>query len=444
MKISLKPSESRVFGYVKKLVLDGDTDLFRESHLLKLISGWSSEGLSIIFLCLALVCLWYKVAFIQSGMAWVHDYKLWAIFLLFAFLTCDKKRLLSTKANTYLVLFVVALVLSSLWAVLNGLEAGMLITGALSISIFPISFIISSTYSSKMRLINTILVLSFPLLVIGCIHGLFGDSTSVMWVSTGETLVRTRAFGILENPNALGGLSMIVVIIDVFAFMIKKKWYYVVYAVIALAALGLTFSRSSWLGLSLGLLCVALIKYWRLIFLSPLGCIVLLVPSIRQRVVATFSQEYLVSASLDGRFWAYDNAIEIFGTSPIVGVGPGTQGLQNSIYYNSPIYLRGAQNGYVASAYSDTQWFQILAQCGIVGIFMVVMFFVSYLINSCRTYQESKNYLNLGTIAVAVAMIISGFFENVWGFGVMAVLAGSYMGLGNSYNKHSEQSLINI
>ena len=431
MQISYQKSKtSKLLNW---FFVSNKTDIFKKSQAIKVLSKFNNEKLSVVFLGLSLACLWYRVLFDQLGLGWIDGYRLWAVFLALALLFCNKQRLLSTRPVVYLILFLLSLLLSSLWSAISGLELGMLFFGILSLSLFPLAFIITSTYKNKNYFINLLLILSLPLLVVGCYQGAFGAETSGLWISTTEDLIKTRAYSLFDSPNALGVLSMITSIISLFIFFEKKKWYYVAYLVFALTALALTFSRSSWLGLCIGIIFVVLIKNWRLIFLMPLSALVFLVPSVRQRLITAVSQNYLVDASLDGRLWSYSNSIDLFKTSPIVGVGPGTYGGQMAIYYDSPIYLKGAQNGYVALYYSDTQWFQILAQCGIVGIIFVGCFFISYFVNNLKQYLKSKQYINLGVLAVAVSLVVSGFFENIWSFGVIAILAGAYLGLGNNY-----------
>jgi O-antigen ligase len=166
-----------------------------------------------------------------------------------------------------------------------------------------------------------------------------------------------------------------------------------------------------------------------------LGLLVLLVPSVRQRLFVAASQSYLVDSAIDGRIWAFNDAVEVFKTSPLVGTGPGTYGGQTAIYYNSPVYLRGMQNGYVALPYTDNQWLQIFVQVGIVGILTIIGFFVSHLTNNLRQYIRSGNYINLGVIAATIAIIVNGFFANIWEFGAISVLAGAYLGLGNNHER---------
>lgn len=435
MKISFDPKRSNTLKILTWLFVDNDKNLFKDSKLLRYISRLDNSRVSIAFLGLSLTCLWYDPLLVSLGMDWIGKINLGAIFLLLALVFCDKKKLRSTKAIIYLALFILALLVSGLWAAINGLEMGMIFIGIMLLSQFALAFIIASTYKLKTIIINMILLLSLPVLIVGCLQVIGGELTSKLWVSGVESLVSTRAFGFFGSPNVLGSLSMITSVVVLFAFLDKRRWYYLGYEIIALLALILTYSRSAWLGLGIGVGVVLIIKNWKLVALLPFGFLLLLVPSVRQRLLVAASQEYMVDAAIDGRIWSFNNAMEIFRTSPLLGTGPGTYGGQTAIYYNSPIYLRGLQNGYVALPYTDNQWLEIFVQVGLLGTILIGGFFISHFVNNLKQFLRSGSHLSLGVLAAIIAILIDGAFGNIWEFGSIAVLAGIYLGLGNNYEK---------
>jgi len=431
----MKVSDSKAVKTTRFLFVDGNTDLFKNSKLLKTLSKFDSEKLSIVFMGLSLVCLWYEALFTHLGAGWVESFNFGIIFLLLSVFFCNKRHLKSTKAIIYLLLFVLSLLISGLWASIAGLEMGMVFTSVVLLSQFILAFITVLTYKNKTLLINMLLTLSLPLILVGIFQGLWGGETSKLWVSSAESLVDARAFGFFGSPNILGSLSMIMAIVALAALFDKKKWYYFVYELLSIAVLILTYSRSAWIGLSAGLAVALLVKNWKLIFVTPIGLSALLIPSVKQRLFVSLSREYLVDAALDGRIWSVNNAVEIFKTSPILGTGPGSYGGQTAVYYNSPVYLAGMQNGYVALPYTDNQWLEILVQTGIFGTVFIGGFFISHFVNNLRQYIKSKSYLSLGVIAAIVAIFVNGLFGNIWEFGAIAVLSGAYLGLGNVYEK---------
>lgn len=417
----------------KVLFVNDKQNLFDDSKIIKLFSRINNQILSVVFIFLSLVCFWYEGWFLSIGLGLVSSFNLATIFLFLAVLFCDKKRLKSTKQIIYLTIFTIILFLSSLVASISGLEMGMIFTGSLLFCQFVFAFLVGSTYKNKNLVINLILSASTPLLVVGFYQIFFGGETSKLWVSASENLISTRIYGFFGSPNVFAGVLMVTAIVSLFKLFESKKWYYLTYLIASLVLLIFTFSRSAWIGGFVGIALSLILKNWRFILLIPTGLLSFLFPSIRQRVLVAFSHKYLVDSAIDGRIWATNNAFVIFKNSSVIGTGPGSYGGQTAIYYNSPVYLQGMQNGYIAIPYTDNQWIQILVQTGFVGTLSLVGFFVSHLVNNVRQYNRSKNYLSLGVIAVTISVVVFGVFANVLEFGAVSVLAGVYLGLGNYY-----------
>lgn len=426
---------SKTYKISKILFIDGDKNYFENSKFLRFFAKIDRPKISLVFLVLSFVCFWYEGLFSQVGFTVVSSYNFASIFLFMALLFCDKKQLKTTKATMYLLVFVLALVLSGLWASINGLELGMLIKGILLLIHFVLAYLVASTYKRKGLVIDILIALAVPLIVVGLFQGFLGKETSRLWVSAGETLIDSRSFGFFGSPNVMGGVMMIIAIASFSRLLESKKIRYLSPLILSVIVMITTYSRSAWIGFGAGVFLSLLIKNWRFVAILPVGLFGLLIPSVRQRLLTIFSQSYLVDSALDGRIWATNNAIEIFKTSPIIGTGPGSYGGETAIFYDSQIYLRGMQNGYVPLAYTDNQWAQLLVQTGVVGIFSIAGFFVSYFINSLRQYKRTGCALTLGYIAVLIALIVTGVFENILEFGAVSILAGVYLGLGNNYEK---------
>ncbi len=426
---------SKTYQISKRLVIDGDKNYFENSKLLRLFTKIDRPKLSLVFLVLSILCFWYEGFFSQVGFGFISAYNLASVFLLLGLFFCDKKRLKTTRATMYLLAFILTLVISGLWASINGLELGMLIKGILLFLHFVLAYFVASTYKRKNIVIDILIALALPLIVVGLFQGFLGEATSKLWVSTGETLIDSRSFGFFGSPNVMGGVMMIVAIASFFRLLDSKKIRYLSPFILSVIVMITTYSRSAWIGFGVGILSALIIKNWRFVAILPVGLLGLLIPSVRQRLLVALSQSYVVDSALDGRIWATNNAIEIFKTSPLVGTGPGSYGGETAIFYNSPVYLRGTQNGYVALAYTDNQWAQLLAQTGFIGILSLAGFFISYFVNGLRQYKQSGKLLTLGCLAVLVSLLVAGIFENILEFGAVSVLAGVYLGLGNSYEE---------
>lgn len=427
--------QSVIYKILNFLFINNNKNLFIGSKILKLLSKINLPKLSLLLLVLSILFFWYELLFVKIGAGWVDTYNFASIFLVLSLLFCDKKRLKLSKPVFYLLCFLFIMLVSGLVASINGAQMGMIISGILLFIQFIMAYIVSSTYLNKYLVIDLMLFLSLPIIVLGLLQGVFGENTSRLWVSTSESLINIRVSGLFSSPNVFAGLLMFNIIMSFFALLEKKQWHYFVYIMPALAVLGMTFSRSAWVGLVIGVSFSLLIKNWRLIVLVPVSLISLIIPSIRQRIFTAVSTNYLIDSAIDGRIWSLNSAIEIFKNSPILGTGPGSYGGQTALNYNSSVYLTGMQNGYVALAYTDNQWIQIIVQTGLLGILSFGGFVLSYLINNIRQYIKSKNMLCLAVLAVIIALVVSGLFQNILEFGAVAVLAGVYLGLGNDYER---------
>lgn len=436
MQIIKNFKDSGAYKIFEWLFVDKKTICASNSVILNILQRFSNQKIAIIAFVLSLVFYWYEAFFSSIEVLWIEQYNFGLIFLILALFFCDKSRIRLTKSVIYLLSFVVAMLISGLMAAIGGIERGMIVSGMMIFLQFILSFMIASTFLYKKTFIDSILIISVPLVIVGVWQGTFGESTSKLWVSGAENLINARSFGFFGSPNVFAGVLMILIIMAIFSFFNEKRWIYLIYSFIALISLVLTFSRSAWIGLSIGVLAALVIKNWRYICFCLIGLIGLIVPSIRQRIFVAFSPEYIIDSGLDGRIWSLNNAIEIFKTTLITGSGPGTYGGQTAIYYNSPIYLKSMQNGYVALLYSDNQWTQLLVQTGMLGIFTFSGFVISLLVNNVRQFiKNRKNHIPLGVVAELIAFVIFGIFGNVLEFGAVSVLAGGYMGLGNSYEK---------
>lgn len=436
MKIDLGIHNSVILNYLKRLFVDNNLGLFKNSLFLKSFNIINNYKISLVFLILSIVCYWYEVFFTSIGFGFIERFNFAAIFLVLSLLFCDKKQLKSTLAIRYLMVFSVILFLSSILAALNGLTLNMLASGMLLFCQFIIAFVITSTYKQKRILLDLFIVISLPLIIMGLYQGIFNVETSRLWVSASENLIDNRAYGFFGSPNVLGSVVMLSVIAAMFLWLKYKRWYYLPYLIGSGIVLYYTFSRSAWIALLAGIFVALFIYNWKLIKFTPTLLLLLLIPSIRQRLSVATSEQYLVDAAIDGRIWSMNNSLEILNTSIILGTGPGSYGGQTAVFYDSPVYLKGMQNGYVPLAYTDNQWIQILTQTGVIGALSIACFFVSFFINCLIEYIKSKDYIILGLLAATVALFVNGLFANIWEFGAVSVFSGAYLGLGVTHEEN--------
>lgn len=428
-------------SYTKRLMeaLFGNRDLGRLSASWlarvsqKLSWSWGSLG----FVLLAVGLLLYQTVL----PVWLTDYHLWFVCLLLALLFLDRRQLRNYRALEYLLGYLVVAVIGLVFASLRaGQSFQLTLNGLYLVVIFPSFFLVASTFDkSRQRwLIGGLLGLAFPLLVAGLVQYFWGEMTPAYWVSTAENLVQKRAFGWSYNPNNLGVLALVTSLLSLFLAWSKKQKAWLGYSLLATLVLLLTFSRANWIAWLVAIAVVLLAHNWRYLGLAGFGVVALLVPVVRQRLLVIFSSNFIAESWQDGRLWALASTWDIFQRAPLLGSGVGSYGNDLARDMVSPVYQWLGQNGWVASFMVDMQWPQLLAQTGLVGLVAVGGFFVSYALNSWRSFRQRQPKVALASLALLLAMVVVGFLENVWFFAPSAGLWGLLLGVGIRYTSKDE------
>ncbi|MBI5793743.1 O-antigen ligase family protein [Candidatus Uhrbacteria bacterium] len=168
--------------------------------------------------------------------------------------------------------------------------------------------------------------------------GIAAKDAQTLGVSVVETVSgrMLRAYGTFPHPNIFGGyLAVGVVALAWLTRFVKKKWE-LAFMLIGSALLGLTlivtFSRSAWLGITIGLIVlIALMVRDRkmpsrqALPIIGLGVICLLatIAIFHTEVFARFNPTLRLEAvSIEERTSQYQTFGDVFLSSPILGVGP--------------------------------------------------------------------------------------------------------------------------
>ena len=213
-----------------------------------------------------------------------------------------------------------------------------------------------------------------------------------------------RAIGTSVDPNALGGLLLMVGALTGAQVVSKKpllkRWVTVLAFGLIVLAVMLTFSRGAMIGLIFGLLLIAVARYRRLIpYMLLIALLFLLLP---------FAQDYLArfiegfqgqDLATQMRFGEYRDALALIGRYPIFGVG----------FAGSPdidLYL-GVANVY----------FTIGQQMGIVGLFafftlVITLFGYAWINRSYFRGNERTDSIWLGLHAAVVGGLVVGLFDH--------------------------------
>ena len=391
-----------------------------------------AEVLLLISLCL----FWYEGVFQGIGTGLLSLSLVSSTMLLLAFLFSDKSKIRVTRPLVFLIVFYVLSSFSGVLASTRGLNVAMILSGWLLFVQFLVAILAAQGVAKPQRLLTNLLYLSIPMTLLGLYQFITQQETSRLWISPGEASIGTRAFATFGSPNVLGAILAILIPICLGLFFEKvskdspfKRTVLLTISILAVIALVMTFSRSSWLGLVIGVAIVLVFYRWKLMFFSPLALLPLLVTQVRERIATVFSASYWFDSTLDGRLWSLNNAFHLFAKYPVFGTGPGTYGGQLALNYASPVYLEGIQAGYVALYFTDNQWIQLLVQTGLVGVTLFVLFAVESCYGLLAEFRKSGSLLQLGILAAFISFIVTGFFGNVLEFGAISVFMGIILGV---------------
>lgn len=232
-------------------------------------------------------------------------------------------------------------------------------------------------------------------------------------------------FVALNNAhNATGSVYAIVSVFALSFFLKGDKKEKIAYGAIFLLcfiALLITKSRGSLLAFLAGALFVFLLssesflKFLRNVaFMGILAVPVILLTDTLDRIKMIF---YAKDANTLTRLSLWDKAITLFKQSPIFGIGYGRY---NDVQWHFDSLRLSGKPGILAFytqqnfVYSDTNahnsYLQFLAETGIVGLLLVIIFWITCFVMILRAYRNSKNTFNSKVYLSVLGGIFTLFF----------------------------------
>jgi len=219
-----------------------------------------------------------------------------------------------------------------------------------------------------------------------------------------------RPQGTLGLYMTYSGLLMLVACAAVARVMFAKHhraWAALVLPALLLA-LAFTFTRSAWVGASVGIGILFLLRDFRLIGLLPIvfgGFLVLAPPTLTARLYSTFS---LTDPSNADRVAMMKSGWRIIKDDPLTGVGP------DMIIQVYPHYReKGAVNQ--RNPHLHNVPLQIAAERGIPALLVWLWFIVTLARDFWRRRTSAYPSLSNAGLAVIGAMLAAGLFEYNFG-----------------------------
>ncbi len=418
---------------------------------LKLLQAFSKN----LFYLFVFLLPWQTIYLIQEKFVqekW--QYASWGIYLFeivlffslfFFFLSCSwtkiKKIILLIFSQKYFwigLLFFVWLVFSILWSTNKVLSYHYLLLFLILFLVFLFLFY----FKNEISFLSISLLFIFSL----TLHSLIGEqqffqqntwsnkwlgisSHSLDFGGTAKLNVNgikyLRAYGGFNHPNIFGGFLAISLLLLLVLFFysqtIKEKIVLLIIFLIQFFSFLATFSRSSWLGFTVGLLILIFLlnknihrslsfifkKIYPLL-LASFFVIFYFISHYYFLFNQRFSLDISQQTSLTQRWDYKKQAWNIFQKHPWKGIG-----LNNYVIY---LYQHQATPSIPIWQWQPVHniYLLILTEIGIIGVFLLILFFYFIFINF-RKKNKPSNISSITTLASLGTLITIGFFDHwIW------------------------------
>jgi O-antigen ligase len=301
-------------------------------------------------------------------------------------------------------------------------------------------------YEKVSRLYFNFIFFTFSILSIAGIIGMLtGNYSYIFLLNEYESPMLA---GLNNAHNATGSVYALASIFAL-AFILKSqkkiKIYYGVVLLLCLAGLVMTQSRGSYIGFIIGALLVIWLHFRSIlkfaittIIIAAVSIPLIFFTNLRERFIKMLDFTDIYNYAILGRLNLWGKALYLFRQSPVFGVGFGRF---NDVSYTANdygytltrvdefsgipkiFYTYHAPNYDFSAAHAHNSYLQFLAETGIIGLGLIIFFWILCYRFILRAYNQTSNefpqkvYLScLGSIAVLFAM---SFTENYFSAATM-------------------------
>ena len=276
------------------------------------------------------------------------------------------------------------------------------------------------------------------------LHGIYqfiiGVEIPTHWVTQSEMGVRTRVFSITGSPNIMGAILVLLTpMITAYAYMTKNfKVKAIAWTLTILMCFSLlfTFSKGAWMGMVVAIVLFAILLDRRIIALLLAGGagVVILVPSVVNRITYLFTDDYVQASMVGGRMLRWEVGLDLLkeGT-PFFGFGLGRFGgavaMQNQVIEITDTF---------EYFYMDNYYLKTLVEMGYLGLGFYILLLVAMVFISIKAVGRVKDTpLHAPCVAMLAGMcgvLTHLYFENIfevpymtsyfWAMSAMIMYAG--------------------
>jgi len=232
----------------------------------------------------------------------------------------------------------------------------------------------------------------------------------VQYALGGHEGLEHRITGGATHVMTFSGILLPIALVTLALAIDQRRWWQIAMAIVTLAAIGLTFTRSAWLGYAAGAAAIVLVRRRRWVpLLAGLAIVVITLSPMPffARLVSSFDPQQ--SSNLD-RIRMAQAGVEIIADHPLFGVGPG------NIKETYPLYrFPDAPRFRIPHLHSNPV--QIWAERGVVPLFAWLLLIGLALREGLRALGRGGEASSWGLAALVavVGLAIAGLFEFSFG-----------------------------
>lgn len=241
-----------------------------------------------------------------------------------------------------------------------------------------------------------------------------------------------RVDSFYDNPNTFAEVLILLLPLLVALMFSSRRWISRLMAAgcfaVGILALGMTYSRGSWLGLACA--AVVFVFLWRpklipLFAVACIACVPLIPDTITTRILSITNMSDTTTSS---RFPLYKAALETIKSSPISGAGLGTTTVQQYIK------VRNLYHGRAPYVHAHNIYLEIWVEAGILGLLSFVGAMLCNIKNMARTVRHSESSaartITAACCAAMCGIMVTGMADNPWNYPRVMVIFWFVFALG--------------
>jgi putative inorganic carbon (hco3(-)) transporter len=310
--------------------------------------------------------------------------------------------------------------------------------GLSKVSLYLILFVMLARLCRSSRIRNWLIAIYLHVALFVSIYGvnqsIYGAKQLANWVDVDSPLAKTtRVYSYIRNPNELAAYLLPAIAFSVAACFVWRGWLRKTLAIVMVVVnsycLQATYCRGAWIGAFVGIVVAAALvyywlrprlpKFWRS-WALPLvlggilvisGVAMLLIPSLRDRVLSIFSGSKDSSNNVRIQVWAAVR--QMIHDRPSFGFGPGDR-VFKQVY---PIYQVGPRFDALGAYSIFLETIVEIGYMGLAGLLWMILVTFNHGVQGLKQLRQSQNpqaFWLMAAIVAIIATLAQGVADTVW------------------------------